>query len=616
MPTRSFSAHAVRVAGLYWQRLLTLLDCRLSFLQKVVSLSSSAAAQHSASLLGRRLPLPFGIALAMAFAVFTAPSHAADVPRCVVAELYLVGDARQQQADESLVATFLAERQGIVLRKYVVSDGDKAAERYQAVCQHYKIEPAQDHAIFYALNRPVVLSGSADGLNRQMADVFRCELFVRTGCSRCAQAKPWINRFVAQFPALRLELSDVVQDPSARSRIADLSRRYGTAAASFPVFHFCNQLAVGWDSERSSGKRIENVLKRWSVACPQAAPDQQTGGAPRSAAGLASRWHVTPATYATGRIARVASPVAHPIRLVARRIAFQPHEREPPPEPAADSETELPIGDPPWPQDATEADTPSAIDEATTEPAPDSIELPLLGEVRVSSLGLPLFTLIVGLIDGFNPCAMWVLVFLLSVLVNLKNRAKMLAVAGTFVIVSGVAYFAFIAAWLNLLDWVGLLRPVQITLALLAIVIGSIHVKDFFAFHRGITLSIPESAKPGIYARVRKIVMAETLWAAILGAMVLAVLVNFIELLCTAGLPAMYSQILTLQGLPAWREYLYLGLYIAAYMFDDTLMVMGVVATLGHPKMQETHGRWLKLLSGAVVLALGLVMLLRPEWLG
>ncbi len=88
------------------------------------------------------------------------------------------------------------------------------------------------------------------------------------------------------------------------------------------------------------------------------------------------------------------------------------------------------------------------------------------------------------------------------------------------------------------------------------------------------------------------------------------------QALCTAGLPALYSQILTMQQLPRWQEYLYLGLSILAYMFDDTLMVLGVVATLAHPKMQEVHGRWLKLLSAVVILALGLVMLLRPEWLG
>ena len=102
---------------------------------------------------------------------------------------------------------------------------------------------------------------------------------------------------------------------------------------------------------------------------------------------------------------------------------------------------------------------------------------------------------------------------------------------------------------------------------------------------------------------------------AILGAVTLAVLVNIVELLCTAGLPALYTEVLASYQLPTWWNYAYLGLYISAYMFDDSLMVAVVVLTLRKRKLQETQGRWLKLLSGVVIMALGLVVLLQPEWL-
>ena len=243
------------------------------------------------------------------------------------------------------------------------------------------------------------------------------------------------------------------------------------------------------------------------------------------------------------------------------------------------------------------------------------IDLPFLGSVDLATLGMPVFTVAVGLVDGFNPCAMWVLLLLLAVLVNLHDRIRMLAIAGTFVLVSGAAYFAFMAAWLNVFEWIGCLRPVQIALGLLAIFVGAIHVKDFFAFHAGVSLSIPEAAKPGIYQRIRRIVTAENLTGAVVGAFVLAVLVNVVELLCTAGLPALYTNILSQQGFSSPVRYGYLGLYILAYMFDDAVMVTAVVATLSRFKLQETGGRWLKLVSGGVILLLGLVMLLRPEWI-
>jgi hypothetical protein len=200
--------------------------------------------------------------------------------------------------------------------------------------------------------------------------------------------------------------------------------------------------------------------------------------------------------------------------------------------------------------------------------------------------------------------------------VNLHSRSRILAVAGTFVAISGAAYFAFMAAWLNVFLLVGLLRPVQLALAIVALGMGAIHIKDFFALKRGLSLSIPESAKPGIYERVRRIVTAENLIGAIAAAAVLAVLVNVVELLCTAGLPALYAQILVAQQLPAWQNYVYLLLYNLAYMLDDGLMVALVVVTLQRHKLQESQGRWLKLVSGVVILSLGLVMLLSPGWLG
>lgn len=247
--------------------------------------------------------------------------------------------------------------------------------------------------------------------------------------------------------------------------------------------------------------------------------------------------------------------------------------------------------------------------------ASGAIRVPLFGELDSEAFGLPLFTLALGLVDGLNPCAMWVLLFLLSILVNLRDRRKILAVAGTFVFVSGAAYFLFMAAWLNVFLWIGLSRGVQLALGLVAVGVGGIHVKDFFAYGRGMSLSIPESAKPGIYARVRGIVQAENLRGALAGAFVLAVLANFVELLCTAGLPALYTQILTLHELSSWQYYGYLLLYNLAYVFDDAALVALVVVTLGRRKLREDQGRWLKLVSGAVMLLLGILLLLRPDWL-
>ncbi|MDY0057553.1 MAG: glutaredoxin family protein [Methyloversatilis sp.] len=248
-------------------------------------------------------------------------------------------------------------------------------------------------------------------------------------------------------------------------------------------------------------------------------------------------------------------------------------------------------------------------------PPPASITLPLVGELDAARLGLPLFTLALGLLDGFNPCAMWVLLFLLSLLVRLRDRRRMALIAGTFVLVSGAVYFAFMAAWLNLFLAVGLTPMVRGALAVLALFIGAVNVKDFFAFGRGLSLSIPESAKPGLYARMRRVVQAPSLALSLLSVAALALLVNLVELLCTAGLPALYTSVLAQHALDAAAHYGYLALYIAGYIADDALMVGTAVLALGSGKLTERGGRVLKLVSGAVMLALGLVMLFRPDWL-
>jgi hypothetical protein len=248
-------------------------------------------------------------------------------------------------------------------------------------------------------------------------------------------------------------------------------------------------------------------------------------------------------------------------------------------------------------------------------PPPDEVETALFGTLSASRLGLPLFTIALGLLDGFNPCAMWVLLFLLSLLVRLQNRARMALIAGTFVLVSGAVYYAFMAAWLNVFLILGMSAALRWTLGGVALAIGGINVKDFFAWGRGFSLSIPASAKPGLYARTRAVLNADALTASLVAVAGLAVVVNVVELLCTAGLPAIYTAVLTQQDLSPLAHYGYLGLYILGYVADDSVMVTTAVMALGSRKLTEHAGRWLKLVSGVVMLVLGAVLVGWPGWL-
>ncbi len=274
---------------------------------------------------------------------------------------------------------------------------------------------------------------------------------------------------------------------------------------------------------------------------------------------------------------------------------------------------QLLFGDTPTPRDMSAV--PSADMSEGPRTSPDTLDVPVLGRISVARLGLPMFSVVLGLVDGFNPCAMWVLVFVLSILVGLKDRRRVLWVGGTFVLASGVVYFAFMAAWLNVFLLVGVTRPLQVILGLVALAAALVNIKDFFAFGRGPSLSIPDSAKPGLYAQVRRVVRAEHLAAALGSAVILAVLVNTVELLCTSGLPAVFTQVLASRELPTWQYYGYLGLYNVAYMMDDVVMLGIATVTLQHGRLQGRGARGLKLLSGLVMLALALLLLWRPDWL-
>lgn len=235
-------------------------------------------------------------------------------------------------------------------------------------------------------------------------------------------------------------------------------------------------------------------------------------------------------------------------------------------------------------------------------------------KLSLDDIGLPLFTLAIGLLDGFNPCSIWVLVLMISLLASMNDRARMLAVAGTFVAVEGLVYFIFMAAWLNLFLLIGLSRASEIAIAVIALLVGLINLKDFRFYGLGFSLKIPDAAKPGIYARLRKIIQSPNLLGAMLGAVVLAVLVQIVEFMCTSGFPALYTHILTMKQLDDFSYYGYLLLYNAAYMFDDVIVLAIGVVTLSQRRLQEKEGRWLKLVSGLAMVGIGIYLLLKAGY--
>jgi glutaredoxin len=523
--------------------------------------------------------------------------------RCLRLQLFIRGDSAICQAAARSAEAFVKQRRGICLEVLDVGEDEKALAEYRQLLQHFRVtKPAVPG--FYACNQLKIGFDAKSQEPAEFEELFTIHAYVRLTCQHCRDARRFLTGLAQRWSGIRLVYHDVEREAGAIEVLSQKVRRYGVTAPSFPSIFVCGRLVSGYRSDATTGREIEELLWKASTVAKSQAPATSTRQPKNSRAAI--RFGRVPKDLV---VASVITQVSASSRAKQSEALELDTNRQ-----TTDELDASPGVIPEWLPDSGDEETGEETYIPPTE-APEGVELPWVGYIRVRDWGLPAFTLLIGLVDGFNPCAMWVLVFLLSILVNVKSRKRIAAIAGSFVLVSGLAYFAFMAAWLNLFLIIGFARPLQIALGLLAVFVGTVNVKDFFVFKKGVSLSIPETAKPGIYARVRRIVTADYLAVAIGLSIVLAVVVNVVELLCTAGLPAVYTQILTLQELPAWKNYLYLGLYIVGYMFDDTLLVIAFVITLSHRRLQEGEGRWLKLVSGLVVLALGLSMIFRPDWL-
>ncbi len=245
----------------------------------------------------------------------------------------------------------------------------------------------------------------------------------------------------------------------------------------------------------------------------------------------------------------------------------------------------------------------------------DTISLPFFGKRDAASFSLPVFTVAVAALDSFNPCAFFVLLTLLSLLVHAHSRRRMLLIGGVFVSVSGILYFFFMAAWMNLFFVVGHLSVVTRVAGITALAIAIINIKDYFLFKKGISLNIPEKSKPKLFERMRGLMRAESLPSALTGTIILAVAANSYELLCTAGFPMVYTRFLTMHSLSTAGYYAYLAFYNLVYVIPLAIIVSFFVITMGSRKLSEWQGRVMKLVSGMMMCGLAFVLLLKPELL-
>ncbi|MDA3803149.1 MAG: hypothetical protein PF488_04665 [Patescibacteria group bacterium] len=243
------------------------------------------------------------------------------------------------------------------------------------------------------------------------------------------------------------------------------------------------------------------------------------------------------------------------------------------------------------------------------------INIPVLGEIDAKSFSLPLLTVVMGVLDGFNPCAMWVLLFLISLLLNIENRKRMWILGTTFIVASAFVYFLFMAAWLNLIMFLGLILWIRILIGLLALGGGAYSLRDYFVNKEAACKVSGGEKRTKTFDKLKKAVHQKNLWLALGGIVVLAFAVNLVELFCSAGLPAVYTQVLALNEVSSIGKYLYILLYIFFFMLDDLIIFIIAMTTLHITGISTKYSRLSRLIGGILMLIIGLMLIFRPEWL-
>jgi glutaredoxin len=262
------------------------------------------------------------------------------------------------------------------------------------------------------------------------------------------------------------------------------------------------------------------------------------------------------------------------------------------------------------PDDALEEQTANDQVEQDTE-----IDLPLFGKIDFKEISLPILTVMIAFLDGFNPCAMWVLVFLISLLMGMNDRRRMWLLGSVFILASGFVYFLFMSAWLNFFLFLGLVNWIRIAIATLAVYVAIHYLRDFIKNKDGSCQVDLGGNKQKIFARLKEVVYRKKLIWSLIGIILLAFSVNLLELVCSAGLPAVYTKLLSMSDLTKAQYYLYLFIYIVIFMFDDMAVFVITMTTMKRVNLDTKYARYSHLIGGIVMLILGLLMFFKPEWI-
>ena len=243
------------------------------------------------------------------------------------------------------------------------------------------------------------------------------------------------------------------------------------------------------------------------------------------------------------------------------------------------------------------------------------VKIPLLGTKEAKDVSIGLSAILIGVVDGFNPCAMWILLFLISMLLGMKNKKRMWILGITFLASSALVYFLFLLSWLNLAVFLNKVLYIRVAISFFAVLFGVLQVVNFFFKKDDGCEVVDNKNRKRIIKSIQKIIKEKSFILAVLGIILLAASVNIIELLCSLGLPVMFTQILAINEVSKVGQILYSLLYVLFFMIDDIIIFVIAMKTLEIKAISNKYGKYSHLIGGLIMIIIGVLMVYKPEWL-
>lgn len=396
------------------------------------------------------------------------------------------------------------------------------------------------------------------------ANTVNIYFFRGEGCPHCAKEEIFLEELKSRYPSMKVSDYEVWYNKNNQELLTKVAEKLNVKVSGVPFTIIGDKTFFGF-SESATGPAMEARVKE----------------------GLES---TLPDSVADTIKAETSKPVA-----------------DPQPEPGAGSLQPIPMAPDPKSEDNSEDNSIKQND------IPDSVQVPFIGDIKTKNLSLPLLAVVFGTLDGFNPCAMWTLIFLISLLIGMNDRKRMWILGSAFIIASASVYFLFMAAWLNLLLIIGLVTSIRALIGLVALGGGGFNIREYFKSKEIACKVTNHKKRRRIFEKLKEITLEKKFLLALGGIILLAVAVNLVELFCSAGLPAIFTQILTLSNLAQWQYYGYILLYIFFFMLDDLLVFFIAMTTLRVAGVTTKYTRFSHLIGGILMVIIGLLLLFKPE---